>query len=197
MRRFFLLSAVVLTFAGCGVPEFVPPESNPSLKQDLSGSFQTLSATADRRLIYVPIEGKNKGRFCAEASPDVVASVDSSFDSSTVGSLSGISSTTENLSDVLSDAVTTSDAALLERTQGLQFYRDGLFSLCQAYLNGFLGEGKAAQQEYIKQYWALRTQTMALAKVEIQGANWGSKTPVVVTAPAATAPATVTNSVSP
>ena len=172
MIRITVMGACALILSGCGVQEFTPPQSNPSIKQELANSYATLSTTADRRIVFAPTEGKNKGKFCTEPSPDVEASVDSSFDSSLIASLSGISSTTENASDVFSNAVTSSDAPLTQRSQGLQFYRDGLFSLCQAKLNGFFGEGPAAEKEYLKQYLALRTQAMELARIEIQGAHW-------------------------
>ena len=196
MIRITVMGAAALFLSSCGVPEFTPPQSNPSIKQNLANSYDKLSTTAARRLVIAPTEGKNKGRFCTEASPDVETSVDSGFDTSIVGNLKGASATTEGLSDVFSDAVTSSDAALTQRSQGLQFYRDGLFSLCQARLNGFFGEGPAADQEYIKQYWALRNQAMELAKVEIQGTHWAAPPSLTVTAPAAVAPATVTSTVT-
>ena len=72
----------------------------------------------------------------------------------------------------------TSVAALTRRTQGLQFYRDGVFAYCQARMNGFM-----SQDEYRVAMQFLRQDAVKLIEAEINTENWGKLPTATVEAP--------------
>ena len=61
-----------------------------------------------------------------------------------------------------SRAIATSVQTLFQRTQGLQLYRDGMYNLCQGYLNGIFDK-----TDFAKKYDTLLIETVKLIELEI------------------------------
>jgi len=116
------------------------------------------------------LDEDNKRLFvCAEPPPDVGEAVASSVASGLKAAAkepkSGI---TAELSDQYARTIATQIAPLLYRTQGVQFYRDGLHSLCIDRMNGWLGkdpETSAAAYQKLKD--ALRIEAAKLIRDEL------------------------------
>lgn len=181
MRRAVLLAPLAsLMLVGCGVAAFTEPKTNPVIEDRVSGAVATLATTAERRIVMIPLIGENKGKFCAEPSPDAVESLAASFK----GALE-IGAKVENqgegkLKGEIARAISTSVAALTKRTQGLQLYRDGVFALCQSRMNGFM-----SNKEYRIALRFLRDAAVKLIDKEISAANWNAAPTVVIQAPEA------------
>lgn len=93
-------------------------------------SFGVLSSTADRRSIFIryPENPGESSQMCAEAPPDAIQSVASSFSASAKGSApSG-----PEAEAAFAKALAVSSALGLYRSQGLQLLRDRSFGLCMA-----------------------------------------------------------------
>ena len=73
------------------------------------------------------------------------------------------SGTTAEASNQYAQAVATQIAPLIYRTQGLQFYRDGLHSLCIDRMNDWM----PTKEDYLKQKQYLLDQAVALIKQEL------------------------------
>jgi hypothetical protein len=122
--------------------------------------MSTLSSDASYRSAYIILGGgadrgdnvtngdRYPGQFCPEPPPDVSQSVSAAVTAainanvSAPGALLGPASTTGTATAGVGanygEALATAVAPLIQRTQGLQFYRDQAFYICAAYLNGVL-----------------------------------------------------------
>ena len=105
-----------------------------------------IAATADKRLI---IEYKKHGKsnseksvICAEPSPDVSQSVLSMLK---IGIEAGKKN--GNSSGELDSLLSSIPFLLIVRSQGLQFYRDSVFALCQMAMNGWIGDNNCAKND--------------------------------------------------
>jgi len=153
MLRWFALTPCFFAVA-CGTAGFTEPKTNPviedSIKVSSNGILGTLATTAERRLVLVPLQGPHVGKFCAE------------------------------LKTELARSLVTSAGALTKRSQGLQVFRDGVFALCQARMNGFLTD-----PEFVEQTWRLRQETIKLIEIEIRHPNWNATPEItIIDAPA-------------
>jgi hypothetical protein len=162
------LLMVVALLGGCAF--FTVPKENP-VQQDYVGSFlgdrnaNVFSLTSERRTILVMrqmgLERKDIW-FCAEPPPDVAESLTSTFRALAEASVKGGGPTTVNASIELSKSLATVTSSLFARSQGIQLFRDGLFNLCQATINGFV-----KPEEYAAKYSALLEKSMVLIEKEI------------------------------
>ena len=73
----------------------------------------------------------------------------------------------------------TSVASLTKRSQGLQWFRDGVFALCQSRMNGFIDNA-----EFTKQLYKLRDISKELMLKEMENPNWNAAPTVTIAAPA-------------
>ena len=93
-------------------------------------------------------------KFCAEPHPDVTENVISNLASSTeisgdVTTKSQIASLQAQAINEFAKALQTSGSSLIKRTQGSQILRDGLYNLCQAYINGVIPDSKTFIDAYM------------------------------------------------
>lgn len=151
--RLGLIIVLVVFLSGCGVTLFVPPEEDAVVDEhvftpiiDLPSLFgwdrdnvHALSTKAERRLVLMEkkkvkngYHGKSVLTVCAESPAEATQDLSSTFDF--VGTVEKI-----EFSKLLK-ALSTKVKPTFKRSQGLQFYRDGAFQLCQAYLNGLITE---------------------------------------------------------
>ncbi|CUH77307.1 hypothetical protein TRM7557_01309 [Tritonibacter multivorans] len=152
-----LFLCVTVFFSGCAV--FTERKANPVIVNRTSseGKFvETLSTTAERRLVLIKHLGtdeiaKIKAQdpdafvsdtvFCAEPSPDSLEAVAASFGGNASNTSGQVSQEV-----AFEKSLVTSAALATKRSQGLQFYRDTIFGLCQARMNGFMGNRELATQ---------------------------------------------------
>lgn len=173
--------ATAISLSGCGWGLFTSREFDPVIEDYLQiGATKTsglgsLSTTASRCTVIMRMKDtptRTQGIVCAELAPDVGEAfvrtyaielaqrgghdTASSGDNAAKGRLSN--------SAGLSSAGGTTIAPLLYRSQGLQFFRDGMYALCQDLMNGVVDKA---------QYSARRRELVNTAKeimlAEIEG----------------------------
>jgi hypothetical protein len=141
----FVLKAIagiilILTSFGCGTGMF---NANGAIVEDKVGNYRTLAVTAERRVIMF---NDVKNRYCAEPPPDVAQNISSALSYSakaTAGKLPA------DIEAEYTKALAVAAQRLMNRSQGLQLYRDGMYYLCQAFINegvsvdGFVTESKS------------------------------------------------------
>jgi len=167
-----------LTLSGCGTSYFIEPKSNPVIEDKIGGLIGTLATTAERRIVLVPYDGENKGKFCAEPSPDTAEALASTFSAALDASASVQGKGQASLKAELAKSLLTSVAALTKRSQGLQFFRDGMFALCQSRMNNFIDN-----KGYLEQLILLRTVSQTMIMKELEHPNWNSLPPIKIEAP--------------
>ena len=114
----------------------------------------TLATIAQRRLALIRFED---GKFCAEPPPDAVDNLSATLSAAFSGGTKKVDASAQ-----LSSAIATVAKQLFYRSQGLQLYRDGMFTLCNAYLNGAVDELAFSQK-----HEALLNVTKELINAEI------------------------------
>lgn len=169
-------SVVLLSIASMlgGCAYLTSPMAVP-VQQEYVGSIfgdrqsSVISLTSERRTVVVrkgTVPRNNAANdtdhawlFCAEPPPDVAANLVSTFKAAgDVTALKGDAKASAEFNRSLS----TISSALFSRSQGLQLFRDGLFNLCQARLNGFI-----SPDQYEDQYSKLLERAFDLIKQEI------------------------------
>jgi hypothetical protein len=114
--------------------------------KSLDGStYEYLSPTASRRIIIVTKGSDGKARLCAEPPPDVAEAFAAAFAAGLQVAAQQGSDTTLGASGQTARQAATSIAPLLYRTQGIQFYRDSLWALCNDFLSNNL-----SPDEYVR-----------------------------------------------
>ena len=108
-----------------------------------------VAVTAEKRLVMEKNESGKDFIICAEPSPDVAQSILSIFKTTADwGKPKGLNSTE------LASLFSAIPFPLVVRSQGLQFYRDSVFALCQMGMNGWIGnsaqkEGNGSQKDVL------------------------------------------------
>lgn len=132
-----VLTCAILSIQGCGFSWFTDQMQQPIIEDKVgeigpNELFRTLSTTSSRRVVIFNQQSK---RLCAEPPPDVADNLTSAF----VTALQGSDGTVEAKVEI-SKAFASTAKQLFQRSQGVQLYRDGMYSLCQAYLNEVINE---------------------------------------------------------
>jgi hypothetical protein len=137
--------------------------------EDHSGHLGTFTTVAERRMIVtkrdyssVPGEDTYNSKFCAEPPPDATQSIARALSAALSGSAAGLKAQPE-VSVQFAKSLATTAKTLFQRSQGVQLFRDGVYNLCQAYLNGAL-----SSEQYIEQYGVLLKTASALISSEIE-----------------------------
>jgi len=102
------------------------------------GRMEMLVLDASRRSIIV----SNDGQFCSEPVPDAANTLAKEFASKIAGTKADMNAAAE-----LSQLVNVEISKLFERSQGIQALRDGMYRLCEAYINHAISED--TYQEHI------------------------------------------------
>jgi hypothetical protein len=132
------LACGILSIQGCSF--FTNPKEQPIIEDKLGSSgFRTLATTPERRVV---IFNQSAHKFCAEPPADVADNLASSFASALEGSDGSVKAKAE-----ISKAFASTAKQLFQRSQGVQLYRDGMYSLCQTFINGAIGPGELAQMQ--------------------------------------------------
>jgi hypothetical protein len=129
----------LLTLSGCGLNMFAGSKS-PVIIDDVEGRLGTLAVTTDRRVVLVRLQentASEAGRFCAE--PPLEA------DQSVMNALAVMRDLSTDKIDAsvkveLARSFARIFPSFVRRTQGLQLYREAMYTLCQNYLNHAIKE---------------------------------------------------------
>lgn len=167
---------IFLFLAGCSA--FTAPKEKPVITDkvglDFFGKEDTtvFSLTPERRtVVVVKSDSQNAGvpplQFCAEPPPDVAEGLASSLRALAEASVDDEKSkiSAQGAAE-LSKSLSTSINTLFTRSQGVQVFRDGLFALCQAYINRIIGK-----EEYKEIYSDLLIKSYTLVLAEIPNAE--------------------------
>jgi hypothetical protein len=166
LRKTVLLTGVVTLFV-CGCALFTPPKEAP-VDQDYVGTYfgrlfgqrttNVFSLTPERRIVIVmPHEGENY--FCAEPSPDVAENIAGTWRALVKAE------TKEKLTSGEAQAYSSfasSTSNLFFRSQGIQLFRDGMYNLCQAYINKAI-----TAEQYREKYTQLLDKSSTLISQEL------------------------------
>lgn len=142
-----LLALSAIAVSGC---------SSTIFKKDDLGSFDLLSIDAKQRLVLTGTRYDGRRVICTEPSPDAL-----------VATASYAASSFSNADDTnISAAAGTAEAvsSLGVRTQTIQLLRDGYFRICEAYLNGAIGN-----EEYRQVISAMDTFMVTLVAIQAMG----------------------------
>lgn len=127
------------SLTGCSL--LASPMEKPIL-EDHSGNLGTFATVAERRMVvtkkdYGKVGNNNPydSKFCSEPPPDATQSIASALTAALSGSAAGTKAKPE-VSVEFAKSLETTAKTLFQRSQGVQLFRDGLYNLCQAHLNG-------------------------------------------------------------
>ncbi len=162
------LGILLSILSGCSW--FTPPLEKPIIEDHShKGKVTTFATIPSRRMVIVKMKEKNNEPpilICAEPSPDVSDNIASSL----AVALSGKTKEDIEIAASLSKSLATTAQYLFKRSQGLQLYRDGMYNLCQAYINGII-----TGEEYKEEADKLRDIAVKIIEAEIPLMNSGSK----------------------
>lgn len=127
----------------------------------LTPERRTIIVMPRREFIDDKVGRERVFKFCAEPPPDVAESIADSFRILAEAQLG--KSTDINASVELAKTFASSPQSLFYRSQGVQLFRDGMYNLCQAYLNGIID----TDSKYLNWYEELRKQAIILISKEI------------------------------
>jgi hypothetical protein len=165
--RTLLLIALTTALSGCAL--LSSPKEQPITEDHAHANWfgyakvNVFSATAERRVVIAKFP---ENKFCAEPPPDVAESLANSLSLLAQGSAKNATTLEASARLEATRTLATSIRSLFTRTQGTQFLRDGLYHLCQAYLNQVI-----SAPEYIALYRELMTDSKALIEKEFPHMN--------------------------
>ena len=138
--------------------------SRPPLHEEYTGTnvftrgavLSSISTDASYRSAYILLNSgadrgaglqRHPGQFCPEPPPDVAQAVSAAITAALKATVTPPTGEIGGTGAVeFGNALATSVAPLVRRSQGLQFFRDKMFYTCVAYLNGALPEDEYRQQ---------------------------------------------------
>jgi hypothetical protein len=153
MRLLWVLTVGII----CGGCVWFGPQYKPVNTDKLgAGGRQigTLATIAQRRLAIVKFED---GHFCSEPTPDVSDNVSAAL-TAALSATDGRVQAAGQISTVFAQYA----KQLFYRSQGIQLYRDGIFALCNAFLNGAIDK-----DAYEKQHAELLAAATKLIEMEL------------------------------
>lgn len=172
------LCLLCANLSACGLSVVADPKTNPVLEDRIGlwgrQPVGTLATTAERRVVLVRIAEDDPdtfGKFCAEPPPDAAENIASKL---ALALEAGAKITNVDPAGKIPEGeasarletakeIATSVQSLFHRSQGLQFYRDGMYNLCQGYLNKVING-----DEFAKRADDLSKKSYALIKLELE-----------------------------
>lgn len=181
MKKLITLGLTLVMMGGCSVfhPSSVPVIEDKVGNSDIGGKDRrigTLATVAQRRLALIRFED---GKFCAEPPPDAVDNISQTLSTALSG---GTGPTTASVQ--VAASIATVAKQLFYRSQGLQLYRDGMFSLCNAYLNGVVDDAAYLKKQdklldVVKELINTEIPHLANIKADTSGAPVPTSPPVL------------------
>ena len=116
--------------------------TNISKDKDGRDAVATISLDASRRNVIVRLtESGNSGKFCAEPPPDTASAIESILEATAKASAeSGDKKAEVNATG--KDAYKSNVVVIAKRTELLDIYRTGTYSLCQYNINGAISDAE-------------------------------------------------------
>ena len=112
--------------------------ADQTVKEKVAWDYSLLGGTAyNRETVPVPTDAG----FCAEPAPDAMGTLATQYAANLAvqaGAITGSPIGSASLTGGTNGSTTTGVFELFQRSQGVQVLRDGLYRLCEAYLNGAL-----------------------------------------------------------
>ncbi|MEG3641419.1 hypothetical protein [Magnetococcus sp. PR-3] len=170
LSTLFLAVFFGMALTGCQSIWYKPVIEDVIKTEEGKYAAGTLSTTPDRRVFLIQLL-KDK-RVCAEPSADAAASISSTLQAMASADIVGQGKGSAQLASAFASQI----GSIFTRSQGVQLYRDGLFNLCIAYINGAI-----TKEQYATQSAMLLTHVVPLIKAELPTL----KAPVTITTPAA------------
>ncbi|MCA8909727.1 MAG: hypothetical protein KDA64_17825 [Rhodospirillaceae bacterium] len=147
--RYGAILCAALALAGCGTTFFAGRQGNPIIEDYVGGAISGgerlgfLGTTASHRLVTVRLNTDGgigeTGTFCPEPPPDVGQSIADSFAAALAGGVTTpAGGFAANADAAVASSFVSAVSPLLQRSQGLQFFRDGMYYLCVARMNEFI-----------------------------------------------------------
>ncbi len=150
--KWVLVLLLSVSLLGCGWRVFSPRETNPVLEDYVATWFNrevgTLATDAAHRITVIRMaEGQGpdkwqRGEFCAEPPPDAMVNIAGAFGAALAARIKlpnqtgGATAIAEGSGETeFYRTIATIMSPLLRRSQGLQWSRDNLSFVCNAYLN--------------------------------------------------------------
>lgn len=130
------LLAMPLLLCGCASHMGVfynRPVVEDAVRVPTNAALGTLSLTADRRTVLIPLAGDKIGRFCAEPPPDSASGLKAELEASYKDAMRDAK---------VNDQFSTQVTVLAERTPALDILRTGVYALCQYNLNGAIADAQ-------------------------------------------------------
>ncbi|MES9851791.1 MAG: hypothetical protein ABW170_08165 [Candidatus Thiodiazotropha sp. L084R] len=141
-ERVMINTVIIAAITGC--TSLTPPMERPIIEDHShDGRVTTFATIPSRRMVVLTEHMKNSGKLilCAEPSADVSDNIASSLAAAmTVKGPASDEKSTAELAASISKTLATTAQHLFKRTQGLQLYRDGMYNLCQARMNGIIND---------------------------------------------------------
>jgi hypothetical protein len=134
------VSASLIVLSGCST--LTSPKEQPVIEDKVGETYRTLAVTAERRIIIFgrvqpQADGQKGPVVCAEPSPDVAESLVTSLKA--IAEVSAKKGSDEaKVGGEFSRNLATAVSNVFSRSQGVQFFRDSSYALCQAYINGLI-----------------------------------------------------------
>lgn len=159
-----LASIIAVVVSGC--KHLTPPIEQPVI-EDHSGALGTFATVAERRMVITKRDFGGNGpegfesKFCAEPPPDATQSIASSL-SAALRADAAQDKSKRSVSAEMARELATTTKSLFERSQGVQIFRDGVYTLCQAHLNHAMDE-----YDYNWHFSELLAASVALIKLEL------------------------------
>lgn len=135
---------VALGLQGCAY--FTKPLEQPVIEEKLNPAWLsratvgTLSLTPERRVVLVNFRNN---RFCAEAPTEVGLDLASSIRASLAGKTDQVS-----INAAIQSALSSQNAVLNKRTQGMQLFLANAYFTCQMYMNGGIDERQLLEMQF-------------------------------------------------
>lgn len=144
LSRIALLTSV---FALSACSTFTSPKEQPVIEDKIGETYGTLAVTAERRIIIFgrtqnandDVKNSSASKnpvVCAEPSPDVAESLVTSIKALAEASAKKGGTDEAKISAEFTRSLTTAISSVFTRSQGIQFFRDTSYALCQAHING-------------------------------------------------------------
>lgn len=138
MVRTLIAGVALIVVQGCST--FTQPKANPVIEDRVTDAgwgklkIGVLATTPERRVVIVKMPDN---KFCAEPPADAADNLSAALTAVAQAPSPGKAGEAQL---GLAQTLATTVKQLFRRSQGVQLYRDGTFALCNAYLNGAIGE---------------------------------------------------------
>jgi len=163
------LCLLCASLSACGLSWVAEPKTNPVLEDRIGlwgkQPVGTLATTAERRVVLVRIaedDTKTFGKFCAEPPPDAAENIANKM-AAAIEAAAKVPEGEASAKMEYAKQLATNVQNLFHRSQGLQFYRDGMFNLCQSYLNNIIDE-----RQFIEKAYTLQSMSYNLIHYELE-----------------------------